>query len=208
VIKRISLIVEGKGDVFAAASLLTKVAAKFNLTSVVVGNPIRAGEAKKLRRAGELERFVLLAAGHNSDEIFILLDLDDGCPKDWQMEFHHRAETALEGTTKRVRLCFCLREFEGWFLTSIGHLREALPEYGILRDALFTNAEDILGAKEQLCKVCSRKRYRPMRDQNVFAKKVNIDHLIKESRSFRKFVKEVTGLTYEAMTEAMPTHVG
>jgi hypothetical protein len=125
VIKRISLIVEGKGDVFAAASLLTKVAAKFNLTSVVVGNPIRAGEAKKLRRAGELERFVLLAAGHNSDEIFILLDLDDGCPKDWQMEFHHRAETALEGTTKRVRLCFCLREFEGWFLTSIGHLREA-----------------------------------------------------------------------------------
>lgn len=104
-IKRISLIVEGKGDVSAFISLVAKVAAKFGIEFVVVGNPIRAGEARKLRRPGELERFVLLAAGHDVDEIFILLDLDDGCAKHWQAEFRQRAEAALAGTAKQVRLC-------------------------------------------------------------------------------------------------------
>lgn len=112
-IKRISMIVEGKGDVSAATSLVAKVAARFEVGAVVVGNPIRAGEAKKLRRPGELERFVLLAAGHDVDEIFILLDLDDGCAKHWQAEFRQRAEAALAGTAKRIKLCFCVREFEG-----------------------------------------------------------------------------------------------
>lgn len=66
-------------------------------------------------------------------------------------------------------------------MTSIGQLREMLPEYGILQEARFPNAEDVRGAKEQLRKVCSRKRYRPMRDQNVFAKRICIEHLIKEN---------------------------
>lgn len=42
-----------------------------------------------------------------------------------------------------------------------------------------------------------------MRDQNVFAKKICIELLIKENRSFKKFGKEVTGLTYEAMAAAV-----
>lgn len=81
-IRRVKLIVEGKGDVLAAASLICKCADAFGSTVVVVDPPIRAGEAKKLRRAGEIERYVTLAASHDDvQEIFILLDLDDGCAR-------------------------------------------------------------------------------------------------------------------------------
>jgi hypothetical protein len=207
VIKRVSLIVEGKGDVAAAASLLAKIAARFDIRSVVTGNPIRAGEAKKLRRPGELERFILLAAGHEVDEIFIMLDLDDGCAKDWYQEFYKRAQATLANTKKVIKICFCVREFEGWFLVSISSIRRELPEYGISHDAAFPNSEHIRGAKEQLRKACSLKRYKPMRDQNIFAKKISIDQLIKESRSFRKLAKEVTGLTYQAMAAAATKRV-
>lgn len=54
----------GRSDIAASASLICKCADAFGSCVIVVDPPIRAGEAKKLRRAGELERYVELAASH------------------------------------------------------------------------------------------------------------------------------------------------
>jgi hypothetical protein len=94
--RRLKLIVEGRGDVSATTSLICKCADAFGSNVIVVDPPIRAGEAKKLRRTGELERYVTLAASHDDvEEIFILLDLDDGCVMEYEKEFKHRAAHRL-----------------------------------------------------------------------------------------------------------------
>jgi hypothetical protein len=198
------MIVEGKGDILAGASLLSKVFAKFKIDAMVAGDPIRAGEARKLNRAGELERFSILAAGHQDiDEIFILLDLDDDCARDWQDVFRRRAESAVSGLNKTVKLCFCVREFECWFLACITHLSTTLPDYRINPEARFPDSESIRGAKEQLSKACAGRKYKPMRDQNFFVKQLDIANAFNNSRSFQKFVKEATGLPYERIRELL-----
>ena len=182
----------------ASSSLLAKVIAKFNVDAVVVGSPIRAGEAKKLRRQGELERYITLAATHeNVDEIFILLDLDDDCAKEWHGQFSTRAQTHVGRGNKIVKVVFCVREFESWFLSGITGLRVSLPEYAMDEDVEFRDAELIRAAKERLYATCKGKKYKQMRDQNIFAKKVIVEEVFANNRSFRKFVKEATDLSYE-----------
>jgi hypothetical protein len=194
---RIAMIVEGKGDVNAARSLVCKSAAAFGKQVVVSDPPIRAGEAKKLQRSGELERFLELASLREGvSEVIVLLDLDDGCPAQFSAEFQLRAKSIADVHGKRIRICFCVKEFETWFLASIAHLREKLPEYGIAPGATFPNAAEIRGAKEALSAVCNLKKYRPMRDQVAFVNKLDVKKLAKIDRSFRKLLKEVTGLTY------------
>lgn len=201
---RIAMIVEGKGDVRAGPSLLCKSAAVFGLHVVVTGSIIRAGEAKKLRRAGEFERFVELAATReDADEVFVLLDLDDGCAAEFAAEFQKRAESLTQRFNKVVRVCFCVREFECWFLSQIARLREALPEYGISPQAAFPNASGLRGAKEALNAVCHTKHYKPMRDQLLFAQKIDVIELARLDRSFRKFLKEATQTSYPELDKML-----
>jgi hypothetical protein len=201
--RRLKLIVEGKGDVAAGASLVCKCAADYGFQVIIDEPPIRAGEAKKLRRVGELERYIELATGHAVDEIFILLDLDDGCAVEFAKEFYRRGEPIAVQANKKLRVCFCVREFEGWFLADIDDLRAALPDYSIELSAEYRNAQDIRGAKEELRRACKGKKYKPMRDQNVFVKKLNISNLAKRSRSFKKFLKEATGLSYDKLASGV-----
>lgn len=194
--KRVKLIVEGKGELSAAISLVSKCAAHFNVNIVVAPPPIRAGEARKLRRAGELERHIELAASHDVEEILILLDLDDDCAVEFSKEFLDRGKPIADARGKKLKLCFCVREFETWFLDSIDDLRSKLPEYNIDQFVSSQKVCDIRGAKEALHKLCRTKGYKPMRDQNIFVKKLNIRNLLRRNRSFRKFVKEITDLDY------------
>jgi hypothetical protein len=199
--RRLKLIVEGRGDVSATTSLICKCADAFGSNVIVVDPPIRAGEAKKLRRTGELERYVTLAASHDDvEEIFILLDLDDGCVMEYEKEFKHRAAPIAIRKNLKLRIVFCVREFEAWFLANVNDLRAALPEYGIEPTADFPNAHEIRGAKESLRSVCKGRRYKPIPDQNVFVKRLNVKNLAHTSRSFRKFIKEAADVSYEDVT--------
>jgi Domain of unknown function (DUF4276) len=194
--RRVAIVVEGKGDVEAASSLLCKSAAVFGLRVIVDDPPIRAGEVRKLQRPGELERFLELASlRQDANGVLLLLDLDDGCAAALSVEFRARAKPISEAFGKPIGICFCVREFEAWFLSNIGHLRQVLPDYGISAEAIFPNASEIRGAKEALHGACSTRKYKPMRDQTIFAKKIDVPSLASQNRSFRKFLKEVTGLT-------------
>lgn len=198
---RLKLIIEGKGEVSAAVSLVSKCAATFNRRLVISPPPIRAGEARKLQRAGELERHVELAASHDVDEILILLDLDDGCAAEFSREFLLRGSSVASSFGKKLKVCFCVREFETWFLQGIDELRPLLPEYNIAHFDNPQNADKIRGAKEALNRLCRARGYKPTRDQNVFVKKLNVSSLIKKSRSFRKLVKEIIDCDYDMLRD-------
>src|SRR4051812_10804584 len=133
--KRFVAIVEGKGDVKSVPSLIAKAGAAFNVHLVPCEPPILAGGALKLKRPGELERFLQLAATRKDvEEIYVVLDLDDGCAKDFAEDFTRRALLVEPSIKVPIHACFCVREYEALFLSDIDNLRRMLPEYEIVED--------------------------------------------------------------------------
>ncbi|WP_267361421.1 MULTISPECIES: DUF4276 family protein [unclassified Methylobacterium] len=206
--KKIALIVEGKGDVKSIPSLIAKSAAAFGLQLVASDPPIRAGEAKKLRRTGELERYLRLAATRDeAEEIILVVDLDDGCAKEFADEFNGRAKPIADETGKSIHICFCIREYEAWLLGELASIAQALPEYGIAPGSVIENHSSIRGAKERLSKACTSKKYRQIRDQLLFTQKINVHKLGLVDRSFRKLLKSITSLSYSDIVEACDGHL-
>lgn len=203
-LRKIKTIVEGIGDVSATTSIICKCAAAYGAQVAIADPPIKSGGAVRLSRPGELERHVELAMSYDVDEVIIILDLDDHCAKRFAEEFHARAQPIAQRSGKQLRICFCVREFECWFLANIEDIRPALPDHGIDPSATFPNAHRIRGAKERLSKACSGKKYKPARDQNLFVKQINVQNLARVDRSFRKLLKEATGLTYEELEVKCP----
>lgn len=197
--KRVALICEGRGDVAALPSLIARAAAAIGAAVTVCDPPIRAGEAKKLRRAGELERFVDLALRREgAEEVLVVLDLDDDCPATFHAEFLSRVRELAERHGKKVHICFCVREYEAWFLTRIDDLKAAFPEFGWKEEAKFPKPDEIRGAKEALSGACSR-GYKQTRDQLAFSKKLEIKLLASQSRSFKKLLKSILNISYEEL---------
>lgn len=186
----------------AGCSLVAKAAASFGKQVYASEPPIRAGNAIKLKRVGELERHLRLAASREDiDHILVLVDLDDGCPAEFAKEFNDRATPISQETGKKIHICFCVREYEAWFLASIDVIREQHPEYGIPGDLAFPDAETIRAAKGALERACKNRGYKQMRDQHAFTKKLDIRKLSARSRSFRKFVKSVLDIDYDQLHE-------
>jgi hypothetical protein len=203
---KFAVIVEGVGDVNSISNLLGRTASAFGTIAYTSDPPIRAGHALRLRRPGELERYLSMAASRSDvDEILIFLDLDDACAADFHAEFTERAKQMAGLVNKAVHVCFCVREYECWFLATIDILRTALPEYGIRESAAFPNADQIRGAKEALRSACSMRGYKQSRDQAAFTKRLDVRQLALRDRSFRKLVKCLTGKTYDEIGEVART---
>jgi hypothetical protein len=195
-VKKVALVVEGLGDRKSFPSLVTK-AAQLCGEQVYVTKIIEAGDWPKIRRPGELERFCKLASIANGvDEIVLALDLDDGCAKSEYEASLDRLAAVSCAIGKPVHLCFCTREFETWFLLNLEDLRSASPEIEWSEADPPENVEGIRAAKQAFERQLGSK-YRESIDQEKFAKRLNLETLYSASRSFRKFVKSITGLTYE-----------
>jgi Domain of unknown function (DUF4276) len=200
-VRKIALILEGYGDVAAGCSLVAKTAATFGKRVYASDPPIRAGNAIKLKRTGELERYLRLAASREDvDQILLLVDLDDGCAAQFAADFNTRATAISQEIRKKIHICFCLREYESWFLASIDVIREQLPDYGIAEDVKFDEPETIRAAKGALDRACKNKGYKQMRDQHFFTKTLDIKKLATRSRSFRKFLKCVLDTSYDELS--------
>jgi hypothetical protein len=98
----VTSIVEGYGDKEAVPHLVARMAAHFEIPTISP-NPIRVGEWRKVRRAGELERHLSLAHSRQADHILVILDLDDFCPVTEMEQTLPRIEAWKNG-----RLCSCL----------------------------------------------------------------------------------------------------
>jgi len=116
-------IVEGQGEVAAVPLLLRRIAIGIGgVSSLEVRRPIRVSRSKILK-AGELERYVELAArsAGPAGAVLVLLDADDDCPAELGALLLARASEVRVGLTPSVVLA--KHEFESWFLAAAVSLR-------------------------------------------------------------------------------------
>ncbi|THD81764.1 MAG: DUF4276 family protein [Phenylobacterium sp.] len=193
---KIAVILEGGGDAQAVPCLITKTAQIMGM-AVFAPHPIESGGIHKLSRPGQLERFVELAASRGDiEQIFIVVDLDDGCAAEMQVEFLRRIREMPNRPEVDVSVCFCVREYECWFLHEMETLRALAPDYEWRENFDCGDPSSIRDAKGKLNEAMS-KHYKPMTDQLKLTQKLNLYKLYNNSRSFRKFVRALSGLDYE-----------
>lgn len=174
-------IVEGYGDVQAIPALISKAGLLFG-ESFYAPKPIRVGEWKKFRRPGEMERYIELALSRQPDRVLAILDLDDGCAVDEAQEFYDRALIVRGERGTAIDICFCVKEYEAWFLCCADHLFSTDSN---LFDV--STGEEIRGAKERVSALMDG-HYKETTHQLQFTRQIPFDILFGRSRSFRHFL--------------------
>lgn len=187
---RIVPIVEGKGEVTAVPILLRRIALLVAPSvRLEVARPIRVARDRFLRREGELDRYLNLAAvnGGRDARILVLLDADDACPAELGPRLLAQARKAR--SDRQIEVVLPCREYESWFLAALGSLLPAAP--GLEGASAPPNAEAIRGAKERLRLHMS---YRPTADQARLTARMDLDAVRSRSRSFSKLWRAVSCL--------------
>lgn len=185
---RVAAIVEGYGDVHAIPTLISRTGVEFD-TPMIAPDPIKAGEWKKVRKVGELERYLELAYRRSWDKVVLIMDLEDDCCAQ-EMGIATARINAWRGNRQvDVGLVFLVKEYESIFLSCIedivdGHNGLEVPDPESIRDA-----------KGKLKQITGR-RYKETIDQEGYTHLINLGHLAQRSRCYRKLVKELTGLSY------------
>ncbi|MGH2705900.1 MAG: DUF4276 family protein [Actinomycetota bacterium] len=143
-------------------------------------------------KAGELERYVALAARDVAEwgGILILLDADDDCPATLGPGLETRA-LAARGDRK-IAVVVAKREFEAWFLAGASSLRGQRGFPGDLQAP--TNPEEIRGAKEWLAARMSGASYSPTVDQPALAAILDLEATRASAPSFDKWCREIGDL--------------
>ncbi len=185
---KVAAIVEGYGDYHSVPSLIAKIGVALGVQAIAP-NPIRSGEWKKLRRPGDLEKSLEIAASRNPDLILIILDLEDDCVVNEVDQCTPRVANWLAGRAIRVEFAFIIREYESIFLSAPSCLGEANL------NLLPAHPESERDAKGHIKKVTGR-RYKETQDQERLTKALDVKEAYYGSRSFRHLCKAVTGLSY------------
>ena len=197
------LVVEGAGDREALPVLIRRVLDEHKVYDVrTAPNPKTNLEINKLRRAGELERYMRYAEREDSDGVILALDCDDFCPVTIAREFSDRIkEMKIE---KRTAIVLFKAEFESMFLFSYEDIKQAYPEFG-WRGGSVPETEDIRNPKKILSEMMDYNRaYKETRDQARFASIISLGTLRACSRSFRHFENALLWLVADNISE---THV-
>lgn len=187
-------IVEGYGEVRAIRILIQRIASTLESASYAeVGKPLRIGKDKLIRRAGEVERYVELAAkvGGPDGRILILLDADRDCPRDLAATLLNRATEAR--SDRRIQVVLAKQEYEAWFLAAAESVAESRNVTGAVSRP--NDPEAVRGAKEQLSALLGGPgSYQPVRDQPGLTAVFDIDEARRHSPSFDKMCRAVQAL--------------
>lgn len=196
----IAAIVEGHGEMEAVPVLVRRIVASFDAALNVTVLPWRVS-ASNLRRSGELERHIELAARQLGGKggILILLDCDwdGGCPKVDGPALQEKAAGVRRDLP--ISVVLANREFESWFLAAAESLR---GKRRLAEDlASPENPESIRGAKEWLSDRMPRTApYAETTDQAALASLFDMEVARRNSRSFTKSHREIARLV-QAVTE-------
>ena len=185
-------IVEGHGEVDALPVLLRRIAAARGESELTVMRPIRIHRSR-LAHVGELERATELAARLAGPEgrILIVVDANGDCPAMLGPEWQRRA--SLVRPNLHVGVVLAKSEFESWFLASFPSLR---GYRGVSTSAeVPDDPEAIRGAKEHLRRYMEAgHHYSETIDQVALAARMDLDLATRNSRSFRKLLREFARL--------------
>ena len=191
----IASIVEGDGEVEAVPVLIRRIGSEVSPHSPpTVLKPIRVRRQQVLK-AGELERYVRLAARRAGDgdggRILILLDANGDCPAEIGPCIQRRARAAGPGCRVETVLAKC--EYEAWLIAaaeSVAGARGILPDTSAPEDP-----ESIRGAKEWLrSRMHGPHRYRPTADQAALTARFDMALARRRSSSFDKMWRATTAL--------------
>lgn len=145
---KIVAIVEGDGEVEAVPTLIRRVHGEASPEAPLeVGRPIRVRRNQVLK-AGELERYLDLAANLAGADggILVLLDANGDCPAKLGPDILRRARAARPDRRIEVVLANC--EYESWFVAAIESLQ---GQRNVAAAATAPqDPESIRGAKEWL----------------------------------------------------------
>jgi hypothetical protein len=115
--RRIGVVVEGDGDQRAIPVVVRSYLHSVEVFDIEIGKPLNTRGRGKLLRAGELERFVHLAALETATTgVLVVCDADDDPACVLGPEITARCVASLPHVP--VRACLAVREFENWLLAS------------------------------------------------------------------------------------------
>jgi Domain of unknown function (DUF4276) len=187
--KKPVLIVEGQGDISAVPRLMRETLAQHAIYDIAPApRPKSHVDVLKLKRAGELERYVEYAARDDGDSVLLALDCEDVCPAEVSLDFARRISKMY--ITKKVGVTLFRSEFETLFLHCLEEIVAAFPDYRWIGTVLRSTGdiEAIRDAKGTLSRMMSRDRaYKETRDQAKFITALSYAKLRQQSRSFRHF---------------------
>jgi hypothetical protein len=149
--------------------------------------PKKNVELRKLRRAGELERFVTYALREDGDSVLVVLDCEDFDPLVIGAEFVERIKKL--NATKKVGVILLKSEFETLFLYCLLEIAKHFSEYGWRSDRLHLDGdlESIRDAKGRISWAMRERAYKPTRDQEKFITPLDFGKLRDKSPSFGRF---------------------
>ncbi len=162
------LIVEGDGDRIAIPELCRRAGAALETENVFpCDRPIKAGDVVKLRRSGEVEKWVTYGCLRpDGNSIILTLDCDDLCLLEIATEFGKRLQPISERFRKPIGVTLFLREFESLFLCSISSIVAHYPEFEWnVEMSEPEEVEEIRGCKETLRRMMGKRGYKETRDQ-------------------------------------------
>lgn len=190
---RIIAIVEGDGEVADVPVLIRRYVSLHSVGRPIIVPPAIRSPASRLKRPGELERMVTLAARKLSGPggILLVLDSEDDCPATMGPALLARIRNARGDIPSAVVLAH--REFESWFLGSASSLANRRG----LRPGLSSHPtpESVRGCKEWISDHMGQGRvYSPVDDQPALAEVFDLEMARIACPSFDKFHREMVGL--------------
>ena len=191
---RIVPIVEGDGDMDAVPLLLRMILQHHQWFDWSVAPPKKARGLSALKR--KLGSFIRYAEKERDcSGILILLDLDDGCPRDEAFDLADRVRQLRSMTP--IAVAFAHREYEAWFLASLPTIAGS---YGFLPELAYDgDVEGRRGVKEWLTRQMPRgQSYKETIHQVKFTSLIDLDHARLRSRSFRRLCHAVEQLVQAA----------
>lgn len=204
-------IVEGHGDVAAIPTVIGKIGGWLE-EPLFVANPIRAGSWGAIKKAGGLEKLVRLAASRpECTKVVVLTDLDDGCPVTERAEVEARRAELVSELNILIEICFCIREFEAWILSSLDQIAARLDDLtNVSTEVSLEDNSAFRDAKGRLRRLLPD-GYSESADQGRLVRGLDPSVLYARDRSFRRFVKAISGYDYadiqvEAAAEAPNTN--
>ncbi len=181
-------IVEGHGDVKAVPILVRRIIQEhIQAPDWQCDHPIRAGNLAYL--SNNLERYLRLALlKPKCSGVLILLDLDDGCPKEEACRLAERIRKL--SPPKPVAVVLAHREYEAWFVASLESLA---GQYGLPEGIQYVgDPEAKRGVKEWLtAQMPKGESYDETYHQPRMTAKMDIDSAYSRSRSFRRLLHAV-----------------
>lgn len=181
------LVVEGDGDRDAVPHLCRRVFPALDAGECAPApRPIMCGDIPKLRRIGELEKFIEYACKRpDGDSVILLVDCDDDCPYLVAKQFYSRLRKIAIRFHKKIAIGFMYREFETLFLYSLRELRQYYPTYGWeIEEADYTREwSETRAAKGALNRFMTNYYYKETRDQVRFVSAIDLEQVRSKCRS-------------------------